>query len=135
MQKCQTFDKLAQIFFLQCDLIERENSYSHYYFMPASSCSSKNSWEKYDDFAKTQLSKKVLWSFEMEHMAGFWLGGTTFGKKVTIINSGIKPFQNRIRNEHAYPLCPLLIIQVNLCQKNLFLHQLTHNMTKDCSLN
>ena len=40
----------------------------------------------------------------MEHMAGFWLGGTTFGKKVAIINSGIKPFQNRIQNEHAYPL-------------------------------
>ena len=26
-------------------------------------------------------------------------------------------------------------IQVNLCQKHLFLHQLTHNMTTDCSLN
>ena len=26
-------------------------------------------------------------------------------------------------------------IQVNLCQKLLFLHQLTHNMTTDCSLN
>ena len=25
-------------------------------------------------------------------------------------------------------------IQVNLCQKLLFLHQLTHNMTTDCSL-
>ena len=25
-------------------------------------------------------------------------------------------------------------LQVNLCQKLLFLHQLTHNMTKDCSL-
>ena len=25
-------------------------------------------------------------------------------------------------------------IQVNLCQKHLFSHQLTHNMTKDCSL-
>ena len=25
------------------------------------------------------------------------------------------------------------IVQVNLCQKLLFLHQLTHNMTKDCS--
>ena len=25
-------------------------------------------------------------------------------------------------------------IQVNLCQKHLFTHQLTHNMTKDCSL-
>ena len=27
------------------------------------------------------------------------------------------------------------LIQVNLCQKQLFLHQLTHNMTKDCLLN
>ena len=27
------------------------------------------------------------------------------------------------------------MVQVNLCQKLLFLHQLTHNMTTDCSLN
>jgi hypothetical protein len=27
------------------------------------------------------------------------------------------------------------LMQVNLCQKRLFLHQLTHDMTKDCSLN
>ena len=27
------------------------------------------------------------------------------------------------------------LVQVNLCQKLLFLHQLTHNMTTDCSLN
>ena len=26
------------------------------------------------------------------------------------------------------------LLQVNLCQKLLFLHQLTHNTTKDCSL-
>ena len=26
-------------------------------------------------------------------------------------------------------------VQVNLCRKLLFLHQLTHNMTTDCSLN
>ena len=26
-------------------------------------------------------------------------------------------------------------VQVNLCQKLLFLHQLTHNMTTDCILN
>ena len=25
-------------------------------------------------------------------------------------------------------------LQVNLCQKLLFLHQITHNMTTDCSL-
>ena len=29
----------------------------------------------------------------------------------------------------------IFILQVNLCQKLLFLHQLTHNMTTDCSLN
>ena len=28
-----------------------------------------------------------------------------------------------------------LAVQVNLCQKLLFLHQLTYNMTTDCSLN
>ena len=27
------------------------------------------------------------------------------------------------------------MVQVNLFQKHLFLHQLTHNMTKDCSWN
>ena len=27
------------------------------------------------------------------------------------------------------------VVQVNLCQKHLFLYQLTHNMTTDCSLN
>jgi hypothetical protein len=27
------------------------------------------------------------------------------------------------------------MVQVNLCQKLFFLHQLTHNMTTDCSLN
>ena len=26
-------------------------------------------------------------------------------------------------------------LQINLCQKVLFLHQLTHNMTTNCSLN
>ena len=28
-----------------------------------------------------------------------------------------------------------LVLQVNLCQKLLFLHQLTHNMTTDCLFN
>ena len=32
-------------------------------------------------------------------------------------------------------VCIVSKIQVNLCQKLLFLHQVTHNMTKDCSLN
>ena len=29
----------------------------------------------------------------------------------------------------------LRLVQVNICQKYLFLHQLTHNITTDCSLN
>ena len=29
----------------------------------------------------------------------------------------------------------IFVLQVNDCQKLLFLHQLTHNMTTDCSLN
>ena len=35
-------------------------------------------------------------------------------------------------------ICPEVVyvyVQVNLFQKHLFLHQLTHNMTTDCSLN
>ena len=35
---------------------------------------------------------------------------------------------------HAISLL-YVVIQVNLCQKLLFLHQLTHNMTTDCSWN
>ena len=39
-------------------------------------------------------------------------------------------FSNKRSKKFAY-----LILQVNLCQKLLFLHQLTHNMMTDCSLN
>ena len=34
-----------------------------------------------------------------------------------------------------YPCFILNVLQANLCQKLLFLHQLTHNMTTDCSMN
>ena len=43
----------------------------------------------------------------------------------------LAPF-NSIRGFH---LAGLTGLQVNLCQKLLFLYQLTHNMTTDCSLN
>ena len=42
-----------------------------------------------------------------------------------------KRYQMRFHKE----LTPLFYLQVNLCQKLLFLHQLTHNMTTDCSWN
>ena len=35
----------------------------------------------------------------------------------------------------AHGMCSFDYIQVNLCQKLLFMDQLTHNMTTDCSLN
>ena len=37
---------------------------------------------------------------------------------------------NKVKNKQAEKKS----IQVNLCQNLLFLHQITHNMTKDCSL-
>ena len=32
-------------------------------------------------------------------------------------------------------VCRNYVVQVNQCQKHSFLNQLTHNMTRDCSLN
>ena len=36
--------------------------------------------------------------------------------------------------QKVYQLCMFPNVQVNLCQKHLFLHQLTHNMTANCSM-
>ena len=47
-----------------------------------------------------------------------------------------KPKASVKGNERIYIVGKKIqITQVNLCQKLLFLHQLTHNMTTDCSLN
>ena len=51
--------------------------------------------------------------------------------------------RHEISTRSQYILCTLstgliknpAAVQVNLCQKLLFLRQLTHNMTTDCSLN
>ena len=55
--------------------------------------------------------------------------------ETTSSNSSVK----FIYSEKATKFCeifPLLLtVQVHLCQKLLFLHQLTNNMTTDCSLN
>ena len=40
-----------------------------------------------------------------------------------------------IRKIIAFNVQSWEVVQVNICQKLLFLHQLTHNMTTDCSLN
>ena len=49
------------------------------------------------------------------------------------VNDGVNHFTGLIRKVKTFLRIPLL--QVNFFQKHLFLHQLIHNMTKDCSLN
>ena len=39
------------------------------------------------------------------------------------------------KNIFKIALCTAKPVQVNICQKQLFLHQLTHNMTTDYSWN
>ena len=56
-----------------------------------------------------------------------------------IICLNLKSWQNETFSTNAIGFCMLLdywkyVLQVNLFQKHLLLHQLTHNMTKDCSL-
>ena len=40
-----------------------------------------------------------------------------------------------VGEEEIQPEVVYVYVQVNLFQKHLFLQQLTHNMTKECSLN
>ena len=42
---------------------------------------------------------------------------------------------DKIKKQKQVESDDVTYVQVNLCQKLLFLHQLTHNMTTDCSLN
>ena len=57
--------------------------------------------------------------------------------KKFVTSTQIKKRLLKIPIEHKFPGNYLrsILIQVNLCQKLLFLHQLTHNMTTDCSWN
>ena len=46
-----------------------------------------------------------------------------------------KPVEWELTTNCEWVRNPLVVIQVNLCQKPSFLHQLTQNMTKYCLLN
>ena len=76
---------------------------------------------------KFKYSKKVT---KIWHTLPFFLDGTCYiycqkNWEISINFCGL-----------PRKLCQFLyLIQVNDCQKLLFLHQLTHNMTTDCSLN
>ena len=59
-----------------------------------------------------------------------------------ILSSSQHVFKNFLKTNHQFFSIIIFlswskvgILQINLFQKHLFLHQLTHNMTKDCSLN
>ena len=61
-------------------------------------------------------------------------------KKAKVIERFCKKWQNNPQNNLNIFQSAVLVwfpnhfVQVNLCQKLLFLHQLIHNMTTDCSL-
>ena len=69
--------------------------------------------------------------------------GFPFKFKVALRNKLIKddlptlgmPQISKLESGENFLLNRSLSEQVNLCQKLLFLHQLIHNMTTDCSLN
>ena len=67
-------------------------------------------WVRLQFVEKTRFNIAIIW-----HM---WRNGDIFHKTVEVLD-----------------YCDWIALQVNLCQKHFFLHQLTHNMTKDCSLN
>jgi hypothetical protein len=43
-------------------------------------------------------------------------------------------YRAAVKSDAPMPCSTTYHVQVNLCQKHLFSHQLIHNMTKDCSL-
>ena len=55
-------------------------------------------------------------------------------KQKKVIQETKSSLIQRIENNVNNGTTPLSLIQVNLFQKGSFLHQLTHNMTTDCSL-
>ena len=60
-------------------------------------------------------------------------------KSQKIFSCSLDLQRNKLRQNSLFLAIQILYfvfkIQVNLCQKHLFLHQLTHYMTTDCSLN
>ena len=82
----------------------------------------------------------VHFSLRVESKSGLWYLKVTSKSGFT---SGVERSKEDINHEYlaanfdandAASISLYHIIQVNLFQKHLFLHQLTHNMTKDCSV-
>ena len=61
-------------------------------------------------------------------------GSSLFVISVNSVGSEIA-IRALLSRRHENDVIKIDVVEVNLCQKLLFLHQLTHNMTKDCPLN
>jgi hypothetical protein len=83
----------------------------------------------------------ALHRFTLDSLRGFLKGsglvpaGCEFGFDLGIIKELLIGDKVQLRMRHSFLIRNCSLVQVNLCQKFLFLHQLTHNMTTDCSLN
>ena len=95
----------------------------------------KINWEKYGVHSKNPWKSKII----RKSAALFFRCLRTF----LVIRTGPVELggkggtQRQVFREHGHIFFYsffYLFLQVNLCQKHLLLHQLTHNMTKDCLL-
>ena len=97
-------------------------------------------WRMQQKFHKKLLRITVRRKFEIlwKLVVKLWLWWATEKLRIVLLNSK-SSFSMQLCVFTRYYIHPAISIntwvQVNLCQKLLFLHQLTHNMTTDCSLN
>ena len=83
---------------------------------------------KVDVYARRQRMRKVNKSFQSFDWPATM---TQWNQKLfEVAFKVLHPYKRFVRN--FYQNC--FHVQVNFFQKHLFLHQLTHNMTRDCSL-
>ena len=98
--------------------------------------------QKFDKFLEKKIS---IWPLQFRNAIGSKsLGIRTyiFTKRKYAVNwrCTFEVWENKVLHEFMTPSWLDLnwikiLVQVNLCQKLLFLHQLTHSMMTDCSLN
>ena len=94
-------------------------------------CKNKSFWQR---FTRTEESPNILEVTKME-ISPVCKEEKRLFKCVTCDESFSQKYALDKHFESIHKFKGHIIIQVNLCQKLLFLHQLTHNMTTDCSLN
>ena len=83
------------------------------------------------------LPKFFLWHLgsSCRNFGQTWQAPTTAAQKHRVIYALRHWHRRKTLHNDLFLRISIRKVQVNLFQKHLFLHQLTHNMTKDCSLN